>query len=67
MPFFSNKFSPKKPPERKNLLQIKTDEPLEDLTCENHKIKLKLGTQECVFENGQWNTGKSILLIIIWY
>lgn len=57
MPFFSNKFSPKKPPERKNILSLKSDEPLEELFTEDRTIKLKLGTQECTFENGQWNPG----------
>lgn len=57
MPFFSNKFSPKKPPERKNLLAIKTDEPLSNLYEDERKIKLTLGTHECTFDNGQWIPG----------
>lgn len=64
MPFFTNKFSPKKPPERKNLLAIKTEEPLHNLYEDDRKIKLKLGPQECKFENGQWIPGNFLLFLL---
>ncbi|XP_017774618.1 PREDICTED: protein chibby homolog 1-like [Nicrophorus vespilloides] len=50
MPLFGSKFLPKRAPSRKSL----SSESVEDLYGENHRISLRLGQQECVFDNGEW-------------
>jgi hypothetical protein len=58
MPFFSNKFFPKKPAPRKvQLSAINREFVPEDLGLEVGPIKLKLGDQESVFVNGEWVPG----------
>ncbi|KAJ9578697.1 hypothetical protein L9F63_005059 [Diploptera punctata] len=59
MPLFSNKFSPKKPiPRKANLSLISkvlgSEKLLQELGVEVGPIKLKLGDQESVFQDGQW-------------
>lgn len=61
MPFFSNfgnKFSPKKAPLRKNINNISRED-LEELVLGQRTIQLRLGTQELLFENGEWTPGKT--------
>lgn len=66
MPLFSNKFSPKKTPVRKQILSsIKRDSKKKlpsSLTLETEPLKLKLGEQECIFEDGDWIPGMLYLL-----
>ncbi|XP_022900350.1 protein chibby homolog 1 [Onthophagus taurus] len=54
MPFFGNKFSPKKPPPRKTSINGNAEEIQERLLNENRSVRLLLGHQECTFDNGQW-------------
>lgn len=65
MPLFSsNKFSPKKIPQRKSRNNIPKKKPIpgqEEETFENDKIKLNIGDQLCVFNDGEWIPGN------IWY
>ena len=56
MPLFPNKFSPKKIPSRKpdpNSGRVIDSSP-QDISANIAPIKLQLGDQEAVFENGQW-------------
>lgn len=61
MPLFSsNKFSPKKIPQRKSRNNPKK-KPIpgqEEEKFENDKIKLNIGDQQCVFDDGEWIPGK---------
>lgn len=57
MPFFGNKFSPKKAPLRKNSANVGGDE-LDDLVSGQRIVQLRLGNQELIFENGEWIPGK---------
>ncbi|CAG9765227.1 unnamed protein product [Ceutorhynchus assimilis] len=54
MPLFGNKFSPKKTPLRKSNVNINSDKLLDDLVGEQRSIKIHLGGQELVFQEGQW-------------
>ncbi|PNF16889.1 chibby-like protein 1 [Cryptotermes secundus] len=59
MPLFSNKFCPKKPTPRKVELSVLNKElgpekALQDLGLEIGPIRLKLGDQESLFDNGEW-------------
>ena len=54
MPLFSNKFTPKRPAPRK---AKPSEQPEEDFSVEVGPIKLKLGDQESVFQDGQWIPG----------
>uniref|UniRef100_A0A1B6EE88 Uncharacterized protein n=1 Tax=Clastoptera arizonana TaxID=38151 RepID=A0A1B6EE88_9HEMI len=58
MPFFSsNKFSPKKTPTRKvnnNRPKKSGDKNDDNLKIENDLIKLNLGGQETIFQDGNW-------------
>jgi hypothetical protein len=65
MPLFSNKFCPKKPTPRKVELSILNKElgpekALQDLGLEIGPIKLKLGDQESLFDNGEWVPGNCV-------
>jgi hypothetical protein len=58
MPLFSNKFSPKRPaPRRVELSVTKKELVPEDLGLEVEPIKLKLGDQVSLFDNGVWVPG----------
>lgn len=62
MPLFSNKFCPKKPTPRRVELSILNKElgpekALQDLGLEIGPIRLKLGDQESLFDNGEWLPG----------
>jgi hypothetical protein len=62
MPLFSNKFFPKKPTSRKLELstinkELAPEKALQDLGLEIGPIKLKLGDQESLFNNGEWVPG----------
>jgi hypothetical protein len=62
MPLFSNKFFPKKPTSRKLELstinkELAPEKALQDLGLEIGPIKLKLGDQESLFDNGEWVPG----------
>jgi hypothetical protein len=62
MPLFSNKFSPKRPSPRKVELsvinkELVPDKASQDLGLEIGPIKLKLGDQESLFDNGEWVPG----------
>jgi hypothetical protein len=62
MPLFSNKFFPKKPTPRKAELstinkELAPEKALQDLGLEIGPIKLKLGDQESLFDNGEWVPG----------
>ncbi|XP_075231887.1 beta catenin antagonist chibby [Lycorma delicatula] len=53
MPLFSNKFSLKKTPQRKQIFTaLKKDS--SPLVLDIEPIKIKLGEQESVFEDGDW-------------
>ncbi|KAK3930380.1 Protein chibby-like protein 1 [Frankliniella fusca] len=57
MPLFSNKFSPKKIPGRKtdpNLSRVVDLSDSQEFGTDIGPIKLRLGDQEAVFDNGQW-------------
>ncbi|KAF5282480.1 hypothetical protein FQR65_LT14289 [Abscondita terminalis] len=53
MPFFSNKFSPKKSKVRKSTLSLNNDE-LPELVNENRTLKLQLGDSCAYFQHGTW-------------
>lgn len=62
MPLFSNKFSPKKTPTRKasTFLMNKDLSPRrieKELGPDIGSIRIRLGDQEAVFENGLWIPG----------
>ena len=59
MPLFSNKFTPKRPAPRKAKPSEdrESEQPEEDFSVEVGPIKLKLGDQESVFQDGQWIPG----------
>lgn len=62
MPLFSNKFCPKKPTPRKVELSVLNKElgpekALQALGLEIGPIRLKLGDQESLFDNGEWLPG----------
>lgn len=57
MPLFGNKFSPKKPPARKNSATTNTTESLENVVSSDRVVKLRLGEQEQVFRDGEWIPG----------
>jgi hypothetical protein len=65
MPLFSSKFFPKKPSPRKTELSV-IDKELgpetasQEVGLEIGPIKLKLGDQESLFDNGEWVPGKSM-------
>jgi hypothetical protein len=65
MPLFSSKFFPKKPSPRKTGLPV-TDKELgpekasQKVGLEIAWIKLKLGDQESVFDNGEWVPGNNM-------
>lgn len=65
MPLFSNKFSPKKAHSRKSVISLNTDAELENLVQDNGTVRVKLGDQELVFENGAWVPGKYFTVIKI--
>ncbi|XP_066248858.1 protein chibby homolog 1 [Euwallacea similis] len=54
MPLFGNKFSPRKTPLRKSKTNVNSDKLLDDLVGENRSVKICLGEQELLFENGEW-------------
>ncbi|XP_015588631.1 protein chibby homolog 1 [Cephus cinctus] len=59
MPLFSNKFSPKKTPTRKASVSLANKDLSpkrveKELGPEIGHIRLRLGEQEAIFENGQW-------------
>ncbi|XP_026280047.1 protein chibby homolog 1-like [Frankliniella occidentalis] len=57
MPLFTNKFSPKKIPGRKtdpNLSRAVDPSDSQEFGTDIGPIKLRLGDQEAVFDNGQW-------------
>ena len=62
---FSSKFFPKKPSPRKTELSV-TDKELglekasQEVGLEIGLIKLKLGDQESVFDNGEWVPGNNM-------
>ena len=58
MPLFGgNKFSPKKGPPRKFPSMSNLNLDATQKTMEAGPIKLKLGSQQIVFDDGQWITG----------
>ncbi|KAK5640807.1 hypothetical protein RI129_009354 [Pyrocoelia pectoralis] len=57
MPFFNNKFSPKKSKLRKSVLSLNNENLLEDLIEENRTVKLQLDEHEVYFCNGHWELG----------
>jgi hypothetical protein len=65
MPLFSSKFFPKIPLPRKTELSV-TDKELgletasQEVGLEIGLIKLKLGDQESVFDNGEWVPGNNM-------
>ncbi|KAB0800033.1 hypothetical protein PPYR_07913 [Photinus pyralis] len=56
MPFFNNKFSPKKSKLRKSALSL-NNENLEDLIEDDRTVKLQLGEHKINFCNGRWESG----------
>ncbi|GFG31258.1 hypothetical protein Cfor_03263 [Coptotermes formosanus] len=59
MPLFSSKFFPKKPSSRKVELsvinkELSPEKASQEVGLEVGPIKLKLGDQESVFDNGEW-------------
>lgn len=58
MPIFGNKFSPRKTPIRKSNVNVNSDKLLEDLVGEHNSVKISLGDQELVFDNGEWIPSK---------
>jgi hypothetical protein len=65
MPLFSNKFFPKKPTPRKVELSVINKElvpekALQDLGLQIGPIKLKLGDQVSLFDNGEWVPGNYV-------
>jgi hypothetical protein len=65
MPLFSSKFLPKKPSPRKTELsvidkELGPEKASQELGLEVGRIKLKLGDQESVFDNGEWVPGNNI-------
>jgi len=61
MPLFPNKFSPKKIPSRKldpDLSRAVDQSNSLEFSPEIGPIKLRLGDQEAVFQDGQWIPGK---------
>lgn len=61
MPLFSSKFFSKEPSPRKTELSV-IDKELgpEEVGLEIGPIKLKLGDQESVFDNGEWVPGNNM-------
>ncbi|KAH1016251.1 hypothetical protein HUJ04_007505 [Dendroctonus ponderosae] len=61
MPIFGSKFSPRKTPIRKSNVNVNSDKLLEDLVGEHNFVKVSLGDQELVFDNGEWipSSGKN--------
>ena len=65
MPLFPNKFSPKKIPGRKSdpkSIRMVDPSSTEEFSTEVGPIKLHLGDQEAVFENGVWIPGQGPLM-----
>jgi hypothetical protein len=65
MPLFSSKFFPKKPSSRKVELsvinkELSPEKASQEVGLEVGPIKLKLGDQESVFDNGEWVPGNSL-------
>jgi hypothetical protein len=65
MPLFSNKFLPKKPTPRKVELsvinkELQPEKASQEVGLEIGPIKLKLGDQESLFDNGEWVPGKNM-------
>jgi len=68
--FFTNKFSPKKGAPRKtpslsNLSLDPTQRNAEFGVDNNGPIKLKLGSNEIVFEGGKWISGKPSFIYLL--
>ena len=67
MPLFGNKFSPKKGVPRKSPslsnLNLDASERALEFGEDTGPIKLKLGQNEMVFENGLWISGKCLFLL----
>ncbi|KAJ8939146.1 hypothetical protein NQ318_010901 [Aromia moschata] len=53
MPFFGNKFSPKKAPSRKKNSGF-GKETVGDLVTDQRNVHLQLNEQQFIFENGEW-------------
>nr|CAH7718279.1 unnamed protein product [Callosobruchus chinensis] len=53
MPFFGNKFSPKRTPIRKSSLDLAKNN-VQDLISEGRVIYLNLGDQRLKFDDGEW-------------
>jgi len=65
MPLFSSKYFPKKPSPRKTQLSVIVKElgpekASQEVGLETGPIKLKLGDQESVFDNGEWVPGNNM-------
>ena len=65
MPLFSSKFFPKKPSARKTELsviekELGPEKASQEVGLEIGPIKLKLGDQESVFDNGEWVPGNNM-------
>jgi len=65
MPLFTSKFFPKKSSPRKTELsvidkELGPEKASQELGLEVGRIKLKLGDQESVFDNGEWVPGNNI-------
>ena len=64
MPLFGNKFSPKKTVQRKwpslNSLNLDASMQSKEFGLDPGPIKLKLGGNEVVFDNGQWIAGLKV-------
>jgi len=62
MPLFGNKFSPKKGAPRKSPslsnLNLDASEKEAEFGLDVGPVKIKLGSNEMAFENGQWVAGK---------
>ncbi|XP_001812890.3 protein chibby homolog 1 [Tribolium castaneum] len=52
MPLFGSKFAPKQPPLRKFANNVSED--LDELVSGQRSVQVRLGSQELVFENGDW-------------
>jgi len=64
MPLFSSKFFPKKPSPRKTELsvidkELGPEKASQEVGLEVGPIKLKLGDQESVFDDGEWVPGNN--------
>lgn len=54
MPLFGTKFSPKEAKTRNTRPPINSEDISEDQENENRAIRLRLGDQHLIFENGEW-------------